>query len=358
MLFEKIKNINPKYLLNIVLTIIMLVILLFVVISSIGNISNANQDTFSYTIKIRAGVEELDKIFERAELNVNLMTDTISSSYNLRKQQDKAYNLQYVKGIDGLIMSALANSPSASGAWFQLNADLPFAVHAYNWYEFKEDQFINVKDQFEDQSAYRKINPEDDPYYFVALDNKKPVWNEIYTDADTKDKMMTISSPVYKMDSLVGVVGIDISVENLQKCLQSIQLSLGNSDLYLLDKKNHLIISQLFSESKPPVHNAAFLKLLAENEEGPIEYLSNLTKKTAVEIELSNGYKLIVAIENKTLFKGTIQIITIIYGLFILLIISILIAFLNKLKLTQLENNLKSREKNLEETSEEQQEDS
>lgn len=358
MLFEKIKNISPKYLLKLTPVIIMLVILLVVIIVSLNMISGINQNTFSYTVKIQDAVEEVDKIFERAELNVNLMTDAISSSYDLHKQQDREYNLQYVKGLDGFIMAALASSPSASGAWFQLNADLPFAVYAYNWYEFKEDQFINVKDQFEGQSNSREINPEDDPYYYLAINNKRRIWSEIYTDADTKDKMMTISSPVYKMQSLVGVVGIDITVENLQKCLQGIQLSMGSSDLYLLDQKNHLIISQLFPDSKKPMDDDSLIKLFEENAEGPIEYLDNLTKKTAVRIELSNGYKLIIAFENKNLYKGINQIINIIYGLFFLLVIVISIVFKNKLKLTQLENDLKSCEKNLEETSEEQQEDS
>ncbi len=41
-----------------------------------------------------------------------------------------------------------------------------------------------------------------------------------YTDADTKDAMMTISAPIYKEGIIVGVVGIDISINNLQQVLK------------------------------------------------------------------------------------------------------------------------------------------
>lgn len=333
-LFEKFKEVNYKYFLWLGSAAIVLIVLLFLIFSSINLMNIGNQKVYAYTIKVHDMVEKLDMIFERAELNVNVMSDTIATSYNVNKLNDKAYNMHYIEDIDSLVKSALANSPNVNGSWFQLNADLPFSVHAYNWYEFKENQFINVKEQFDDPSSIdRKITPEDDPYYFDAVNNEKPTWSNIYIDADTKTKMMTLSSPVYKDGTLVGVVGIDISIENLQNTLQNMQAVLGRSDLYLLDKNGRVILAQTDENSSSVDNSYAFLDKFKDNGEGPIEYSEYFKKKTSIKLTLSNGYNVVISVLNDTLFKDVNQILNIVYGLFILLIISIIVIFVNLFKL-------------------------
>lgn len=334
LLFKNNQNINYKFISCIALAVILLLSVLLFTINSINVASTTNENIFSYTIKIRDAVEEIDKIFERAELNVNGLVDSISNSYDINKQQDKAYNMQYIKSIDSLIESVLPNSPGVDGDWFQLNADLPFSAEAYNWYEFRDEQFINVKDSFEGTpSMTRKITPEDDPYYYNALNSANPVWSDLYTDSDTKDSMMTVSAPIYKAGALVGVVGIDISTNNLQQALQNMQLIIGDSELYLLDKNNKVILSQLDNGPSTTKSNYPFLKLFTANQEGPIEYYENLTKKTAIMLTLSNKYKVVIAIENKTLFGELNNISKALYLLFILLLLSTTLIFINQYRL-------------------------
>ena len=324
----------------------MLILVLFSILNGRTLASNTHQNIFSYTVKVRNAVEGLDVIFERAEVNVNVMVDSISNSYDASKQQDKAYNIKFIKGINGLVKSVLSNSPGVDGSWFQINADLPFSAEAYNWYEFKENQFVNVKDQFVGTSSMnRKITPEDDPYYFNAVYNRKPTWSDIYTDPDTKNAMVTISAPIDKDGALVGVVGIDISINNIQQIINQMRTILGDCELYLLDKNNKVILTQSDSNSKK--ENYQFLSLFKYNNEGPIEYKDNLTKKTAVMFTLSNGYKIVISIKDNTLYADTNQMSTINYGLFILLVLSTLIAFANQLKINKLNEELEFFDKNL-----------
>lgn len=337
MFFENLKKISYKSYLWPILTLILLVSLLFTIINSIRMDGKTDQDLFAYTVKVRDAVEEIDKIFERAEVNVNVMVDSISNSYDASKQQDKTYNLHFIENIDGLIKSVLSNSPSVDGSWFQINADLPYAASAFNWYEFSDSQFINIKDQFEDSAAInRKITPEDDPYYFDAINTQKPVWSAIYTDADTQKKMMTISAPIYKDGSLVGVVGIDISTRNLQQALAYMQSMINNSELYLLDKKNNVILSQPDIGSSLQNNNYPFLDAFKDNKEGPIEYYDSLTKKTAIMLTLSNDYQLVIAIKNKDLFNHSHQIYYLVSILFILLVISTIMTFFSQFKLNKI----------------------
>ena len=310
--------------------------LLFLINSTVGPTSDVNQNVFAYTVKVRDTVENLDKILERAELNISVMGDSISYSYDASKQQSEAYNLKFIEGVNGLVKSVLANSPGVDGAWFQLNADLPFSAHAYNWYEFKDNQFINVKDQFEDSSSKaRKITPDDDPYYFNAVSNQKPVWSDIYTDADTKKSMMTISSPIYKDGTLVGVVGIDISMDKVQEVLREMQAVIGDSELYLLDRKNKVILTELSYKHKSSKDNPLILNLFGKNQRGPIEYYDNFIKKTAINLVLSNGYKIVIAIDNRVLFGEVNHLVDLIYALYGLLVALIILAFAASLRLTK-----------------------
>lgn len=328
-----IKNINYKYCIYVALALIIFGGFLLYIVNCTNLESENNQDIFAYSVKVRDSFEQLDQVFERAELSVNLMVDAIANSYDTNKQKNKSYNLSFIKNFNGLIKSVLSNSPSIDGAWFQLNADLPYSEIAYNWFEFKESQFINGKYQFKGSSINRKITPEDDQYYFGALSSKNVCWSDIYTDPDTKKEMMTVSSPIYKNGMLVGVVGIDITVDSLQQRLKNMQLILGKSELYLLDKKNNIILYQTFSNSNSFKDNYSAEDAFKKTHEGPVVYYDHLTQKTAIKLTLSNDYKVVISIENKILYCGGNHIIKIIYVLFILLILVTILAFINYFKL-------------------------
>lgn len=320
------------------LSLILVGFLLFI-IESIQVTSSTNKNTFTYTIKIRDSIKEIDKVFNHAEVNVNILTDSIANSYDINKQNNKQYNMVYIKGIGGLVKSVLANSPGVNGAWFQLNADLPFSANAYNWYGFRDDQFIDLKSQFEeDPSTSRQITPEEDPYYFGALNNQKTTWSDIYTDPDSKVKMITISQPVYINGALVGVGGLDISVDNLKQILINMQSIFPNSELFLTDKDNKILLSQLLNDTKDEDKKEPFEDLLRQNQnrDEMIEYEDNGVDKTAIVLALSNKYNLVITFEDKSILVGFNNLLNTIYFIFIILFVLILMAFFVDFKQPQM----------------------
>lgn len=342
--FSRIRvNISPKLVLFFMLLVIFFISLLIFIVVSIKSAEKTNNNAFAYTIKVQNAYEELDMIFERAEVNLNVLADSISNSYNTDLQQNKEYNIHYIKNLDGLIKSVLINSPGTDGCWFQINADLPFSVQAYNWYQFRDDQFINLRDYFQNTlSMNRKITPNDDPYYFDALNKPIPTWSGIYVDTDTTSSMLTVSEPVYKDTVLVGVAGIDVSTEDLKLTMKNLQLILGDSELYLLDKNDNVMLSQFFNDKKPAKMNYPFIDLLKNGKLFPVEYYQNLTKKTAIELILSNNYKLVIVIENKVLFGNMNVIFNLIYTLFTLIFILLSLFFIVHFKVIQLDNQILS----------------
>lgn len=329
-LFKDTKNALVKNILLLAISLIVIISSLFLIINSITSTSSINENVFSYTIKVRNSVEELDRILESAEINTNVLADAISNSYDSSKQLNEAYNMQYIKSIDGLIRAALGNSPGVDGSWFQINSDLPFSIHAYNWYGYRDDQFINLRDQFiSDPAADRKITPEDDPYYFNAINNKKVTWSDVYVDPDTKKSMITVSNPIYKNSVLVGVVGIDISTDNLMDALNNMQLLLGDSELYLLNTDNKVILTKQYDNSTKTKGNSIIEKLNT-NKYQPLVYSDNFVKKIAIMLTLSNKYKLIISLNYKSLMENIDNLYKIIYVLFSLNVILILILIFKK----------------------------
>lgn len=358
MLFKYIKNVRLQNVLLFAISLIIIISSLFFIVNTINSASKTNENIFSYITKVRDSAEELDKTLESAEINTNVLADSISNSYDASKQYNEAYNMQYIKNIDGLIRAVLFNSTGVDGSWFQLNSDLPFAIHAYNWYGYRNDQFINLRNEFiSDPSLDRKITPEDDPYYFNAVNNKKSTWSDVYIDQDTRKSMITISNPIYKDGVLVGVVGIDISTDNLMDAMNNMQLLLGDSELYLLNTDNKVILSKSYGNSTTSKKNYPFLDKLNANKYQPIEYYDNFIKKIAIILTLSNKYKLVISFDYKSLMGDMSTLYGIIYTLFTLTVILTLLllfkkTFLGKIKKTDIETPIKTDDESDEDKSE------
>lgn len=325
-----IKNYPPKKVLFSVLAFLVIICCLFFIMNVAGKAALVSSDVYSNAIKVRNSSELIDMIFERAEVNVNLIAEVISNSYDISKQQNKDYNLAYIKNIDGVIKSALGNSQGANGVWFQINADLPFSLYAYNWYGIKDDDFINIKDEIATGAEpERKLTPENDPYYFNAITSQGAVWSDVYIDADTQTPMITISIPVNKDSVLIGVAGIDISIETLQDILSSMQPILGNCELYLINDKDSLIASKLYYDSDDNKIVYPYLSLLKSHKYEPVSYFDGLQKKAAIMLKLSNNYNLIIVFEDNEYVEALSRLINTVYILFALVIILVLSKFVH-----------------------------
>ena len=334
-MFSKIKKEYVIFFSLILLSITILGLLIFFAAHTAKQNLINNQETINYIVKIRNAYEEIDQILERAEVNTNIMIDSIANTYDTKKSSDKAYNLAYTNNLNGLIQSVLSNSPNVNGAWFQINSKLPFAASAYNWFEYKNNNFVNQRNPSE---INRPISEENDPYYFSAIQNNGQTWSRIYNDADTNEKMITISSPVYRNGYLIGVAGVDILTDTLQQTLSNIQLILFNSEIYLTDKDNNLMLYQLEPGVNLDDIDTSFLNLARLNEDGATEFSKNFTNKTIIKLTLSNNYKFIVAIDNKDLFANSNQSSNMIYLLIGLLTLVTISTFISMYEVISLKN--------------------
>lgn len=344
---------NPKNI-NIFISIVFILIffsLFRFILKTINIVSDTSQTNFSYSIRTREMVEKIDKVFETADLTLNVLAESISLSYDTDKLYDESYNSKFLNKIDAQLKATLLNNPDVDGAWFQVNASLPFSFYTYSWYQNRNGKCINIKKKLE--SSYpekRALTPADDPYYYQALKSNKIYWSDIYVDPDLKTKMITADKPIYKNNKLVGVVGIDLSVDKINSILVAMRSMFKDSDVFLLDQNNNTILYSLHntpSDNYSPPDFKLLFKNKLNQENSIVFYRDSSRKKTAVLLTLVNDFRTIVTIPNDLIFKGLSKLFKIVYFTFFLLMALSVFLLLNIKELRHANTELENRAKKL-----------
>lgn len=317
---------------------------LIFIVNCVKLVNESNTNNFAYTVKVRDTSDEIDKIVQKAEINVMTVRNFIKETYDINRLHDKNYNLKYIKSIDILTKSILKNTPGVNGAWYQCNIDLPFYNDAYSWFVLENGNIINYRDKLsKDKAPDRVINPKDDPYYFEALKRNTITWSDVYVDPDSKVEMITISKAVHINNKLIGVIGIDISTKDLQQALWNMQNVVHNSEIYLLDKRGKVVLYQLPPDEKYTSKNNYFSKLFTRTKiEELAQYRENGIKKTAIQLVLSNKYSVVMVFRDSELFSNFDTLFKTLYIIFFIMAILAFVTIKNKRKMLKMNKVLEN----------------
>ncbi len=140
--------------------------------------------------------------------------------------------------------------------------------------------------------SYPKLNLADDydptsrPWYTSAVKSGKTIYTEPYTDESTGKMVITIATPVYGYSNdLLGVIGVDISLDSIIKEVNSIQL--GEKGFVSLSDRSGNVMATMnkdFIGKKIPV--PALSEALKTQSLGTVEY-SNLENGKQIKKFLS-----------------------------------------------------------------------
>lgn len=192
-------------------------------------------------------------------------------------------------------------------------------------------------------------------WFYLPKKLKKGVWSAPYTDADLKIPMITYSTPVYLDKTFIGVMGVDISMEEVKNFIYKFKIY-NTGKAYLVDNNNKIIYAKgygsLISTSAIDkklydfLDKASINKRIELNGEDVKLVKSENKKKLFAVTKLFNDFILVLEVPFKELYAETYKLIW--FTSFLLafaILISLLIATEAYVKIKRINNELIHKEK-------------
>lgn len=182
-------------------------------------------------------------------------------------------------------------------------------------------------------------DPTSRTWYKQALEKKTIVWTEPYKAASNNKLVISIATPVYntfKNNELVGVVAIDISLEELSKNINNIKFGekgyaiLLDGNLNVMTNKDENLIGK-------PLEQEELLKAIKENKQGYKEYDGKenevLTRKSASFTKMEDlGWTILATTYTDEITKETSKML---YNTLIIGVVSLIFAIVISILFTE-----------------------
>ena len=216
-----------------------------------------------------------------------------------RQQALDEYLIQYDSKVEE-VFTSLANHTGSVIAYYyrinqQLTRNLPSQGFLYS--KVEKDSFEKV--QVTDLSLYDPSDIDHVGWYYEPLRQGKPVWMKPYYNRNLGIHMFSYVIPVYKANTFLGVVGMDISYETLVEHLQQLQV-LETGYACLVDEDGYVIYHPTLPEGTNVSDLVSTLGELPEtrfaekSSDGLIAYELDGIQRKLTYTTLKSGVKLIL----------------------------------------------------------------
>lgn len=272
-------------------------------IASSTIIKEEANEKFSYVSKNLA--YEFNTTLSGIETSVNSIISVVRSSFDINEFKNNSdYRIEYMKTIDKVIMEIGKDVSGIQGVYFAVNPELTGAVFE-TWYIYDgEGNFLYQ--EAEDISEFYPEN-EDMEWYYSPLGNTNGVWTPPYVDATINVKMISYTKALYNDQTLIGVIGMDVSFDDIQRTIEKIKLY-DTGYGFLLDDTYDILVHpsleeginllDVENENLEPVVNS-----MDENASDVIEYVFNDENKVMGYSRLRNNWILGVVSNSDEIFN-------------------------------------------------------
>lgn len=252
----------------------------------------------------------MNLLCEQKASEINLMLKEIASSVDMdysyvsrRLSQDRSmwndteYMEDYMQHVHDELDNTARNTSAAVSIYMRLNPDI-----------FRTTQGVflvkNAIGKFTERAptdiqAYDPTDREHVGWYYETIEQGQAIWMEPYYNQNTRVYMTSYVIPIYRDDTLIGVIGMDISMEKLQDSVKNLSaydtgyafLVSDDGDLvYHKDYENGITVDQ-FDDNLTQVHDI----LDTERIEGKIySYTWKGASKRLVYKKLTNNMYLVL----------------------------------------------------------------
>ncbi len=294
------------YFMNKIITKILIAIILcsIMVAVSIGLLSvlqaskilrQETYDKFRYVSSNYAN--EFSAILKNIEGSVDTLESVVASSFDSNQfTVDHDYQSEYMKRMDDMLKKIGDKSTNIQGIYVIINPELTGQVF--------ESWFINdgkghfIYQEPEDISTFFPTN-EDMAWYYKPINKKEGVWILPYVDATINVKMISYTKAIFNNGLLIGVVGIDLAFDDIEKTIGNMKLYesgysfLINTDLTILLHPSLETGTYIPDIENEDLNNV--VESMTKNKSDVIEYVFKNEEKIMGFSKLSNGWILCVS---------------------------------------------------------------
>lgn len=191
-------------------------------------------------------------------------------------------------------------------------------------------------------------------WFYLPKKFKKGIWSKPYVDDDLKIKMVTYSTPVYAGKTFIGVTGLDLSIDDLDKFLSEFQIY-KTGKAYLINSNNKIIFAKGYkpSDSTKTIDVNLYNFLNKSETNGEIKLSdkkTNIIKSKKGDlfsiIPVYNNFILVIYVPSNELYGDVNRLVIFAsYTLLLAILISVLIAIRASAKIKKINNELMHKEK-------------
>lgn len=252
-------------------------------------------DKFRYVSSNYAN--EFSAILKNIEGSVDTLESVVASSFDSNQfTVDHDYQSEYMKRMDDMLKKIGDKSTNIQGIYVIINPELTGQVF--------ESWFINdgkghfIYQEPEDISTFFPTN-EDMAWYYKPINKKEGVWIPPYVDATINVKMISYTKAIFNNGLLIGVVGIDLAFEDIEKTIGNMKLYesgysfLINTDLTILLHPSLETGTYIADIENEDLNNV--VESMTKNKSDVIEYVFKNEEKIMGFSKLSNGWILCVS---------------------------------------------------------------
>ena len=287
--------------------------------------------------------KDIDSVLARIENSVNTLADVaLNSITDLEKfRSSNAYVEECTKKLEDIALRSANNTEGAMTYYIRYNPDFTRPTSGiFASRDTADAEFTKLTPT--DFSSYDKDDMEHVGWYYVPVNNGKPTWMDPYMNSNINVYMISYVVPLFIGDTSVGIVGMDINFEELQKSVDSIKV-FDTGYGFLLDSQNNILnhpdaafgtaIGQYNKEL------AAFVE--AGKEDGSVRYTQEGQNLEAGFSALRNGMKLVEVVPRAEVQANSRHILyLILFAIVIALVYSVVAGFILGIRMTRPIHNL------------------
>ncbi len=261
-------------------------------------VENQAKDTVS--AKSQAIADKFEGFFQSVEVLGRATADlTVISLNDLKDEGVNFGDPGYAEKLRPIILEH-----------FKVIAEAQPKLSAVYFGDINGNMFIYPK-----QELPQGYDPRVRPWYKDALAKNGPVWSEPYRDASTGKWVVTFAMPVYYNGKLVGVIGLDVFIDELTKDIDNVQIGdtgyafvVGQNGLVYMHP-NHDYIMKLNVFNEPSLKPIADI-IKSGQDHAVVTYTWNGVKAVAAGTKIpSTGWYVFAKVPMSEISKSTIEAI-------------------------------------------------